>query len=407
MKHKRQGQGGSKNCDENGSKSSSCGNEDEDSLDGLQGKDSQSRRTAKCESGGGARLRPETRGSGPGSCGNDDEDSGTDETSDPKGGHVDEGRDHDLDKLLPSPEDMDPGLSCKEDQERAPVGPSLSTMQRVQPQTPPSLSLLPPASAATAAVGPEPRIPPLDAASKFYSRSPAFAATAPTSQRTFSAAPDFPCPYSQPSRDYDHSPSYGGAYFSNESQTYASGYVGASACSTGSGASSPFQSSSVAVGVAAGFCLSSSTQYYDSSDVQSRENLTPNVETEYNSYCGSYGSSHDGSSSSGGGVGGSVQSQRSYYDNYNCQYRDGQSGGGGSGSFSRSATYGGDVYPDTHTHGYSGYQQQQQQQPQGDHSLSHFSNQSSSASVPTNQSPIIDPYVQSNNYFEMISAVNY
>ena len=379
MKHKRQGQG-SKNCDEIGSKSSSCGNEDEDSMDGLHGKESQGRRRIKCESGG--RMRGEAAGSGPGSCGNDDDDSGTDD--DLKGGHV---QDHDLDKLLPSPEDMDLSLSSKEDQQTAHTAQPLPAIasQRLQPRTPPSL--LP---------APESRIPPLD--KHFYPTG-----FDPTTQRTYD--PEFGCPFPpqpQPRGDYSSSSGSYSASSYFDSHTYASGYPAGmpapSGCGDGSSSNSsstsssasPFQSGSAVTQAAPSF-----STYYDVADVQSRENLTPNVENEYNNYCMSY--------PSGGGHSGhnpQSQSQRSYYENYSsCQYRESPAGSGG--SHVQRPMYGSEVYPETHTYSSSGYHQQ------SDHSLSQFSNQSSAASVPTNQSPIIDPYVQSNNYFEMISAVNF
>lgn len=417
MKHKRQGQG-NKNCDDIGSKSSSCGNEDEDSLDGLHVKESQGRRRIKSEtgggmgcggssSGGGGRMRGEAKGSGPGSCGNDeDEDSGSDD--DLKGGHGEEARDHDLDRLLPSPEDMDHSLSSKEDQQTGQsvtACPSLPAIPaaRLQPRTPPSLSL--PVAA------PESRIPAHD--KHFY---PAGFAPGPPPQRNYDPTADFAaCPFPQ-QRDYSHSSppgDYANSYFNNDSHTYAaSGYPAAGLSATGvcggdgssnsssaSSSASPFQSSSAAVHAAPSF---NQNAYYDGTDVQSRENLTPNVENEYNNYCLSYSS---GSNSHSGHT---PQSQRNYYENYSsCQYRESTAVGGGS-HFQR-PMYGNEGYPTAEAHSYSasGYQQQSDQ-----HSLSHFVNQSSAAatgaSVPTNQSPLIDPYVQSNSsYFEMISAVNF
>lgn len=376
MKHKRQGQG-SKNCDENGSKSSSCGNEDEDSLDGLHGKESQGRRRIKCESGGRMRRQP-----GPGSCGNEDEDSGSDD--DMKGGsHV---ADHDLDKLLPSPEDMDHSLSSKEDQQTGQSGalPAAIPCQRLQPpvRTPPSLL-------------PESRIPQQD--KHFYPTGGAFDRPPAAAHATYDSATDFACsfPQQQQRADY-HTSSYpASSYF--DSHTYASGYPsgvtvavdGSSNSSSTSSSASPFQSGSTVAHTVPTF--SHNGYYNEAADVQSRENLTPNVENDYNNYCMSY---------SGNGGGHSVPAQRSYYENYSsCQYRESPAG-------SQRSMYSNDVYPETHTYSSSGYQQQQHQ---SDHTLSQFSNQSSAAvsSVPTNQSPIIDPYVQSNNYFEMISAVNF
>lgn len=118
MKHKRQGQTG-KGGEENGSKGSSCGNEDEDSTDGLHGKEgSDCGLRIKCEteagisdsdaasdgSIGGSQCSVRLTGhhnsktSNPVSSGNEEEDSATDEGSDLKGS------DHDLNRLLPSPE---------------------------------------------------------------------------------------------------------------------------------------------------------------------------------------------------------------------------------------------------------------------------------------------------------------
>lgn len=415
MKHKRQGQGG-KNCDENGSKSSSCGNEDEDSLDGLQGKQSQGRRRIKCESGGsGRRHRTQTKGSDPGSCGNEDEDSETDDGSDLKGGHVD---DHDLDKLLPSPEDMDHSLSSKEDQQMSSVTaacPSLAAISQRLPHTPPQSAMPLESRIPTLQPPPPHHVTTMDDSAKhFYSRSAGnssanFSTVTPAvTHRSYeSSSTDFGCPFPQ-TRDYSHSSSSssytGGSYFSNDSQTYASAYPSAtiasvscgdagSSNSSSSSSASPFQTGSVP----GSFVHQNQHSYYDGADVQCRENLPPNVENEYTS---GYSMSYSGSSSGHNGQH-NPQSQRSYYENYSCQYREGQAGGGSS-HFQR-PMYTSDGYAEAHsTYSSSGYQQQHQ----SDHSLSHFSNQSSNASVPTNQSPIIDPYVQSNNYFEMLSTVN-
>lgn len=397
MKHKRQGNG-SKNCDENASKSSSCGNEDEDSLDGLHVKQSQGRRRRiKSESGGGRGLRTETKGCGPGS---EDEDSGTDDGSDLKGGHAD---DHDLDKLLPSPEDMDHSLSSKEDQLSSSgvtaACPSLAAISHRLPQTLPTISS-------------ESRIPAThppaidDSAKHFYPRSATFAPTQRSNTYESSTSSDFACHFPQ-TRDYSHSSSSSNytatTYFGNESQSYTgSGYpsVTTASCADGnnsnsssSSSASPFQSGSVPGATASTFGQHS---YYDATDIQSRENLPPNVESEYTGYCMNYASGSGASGHSGH----NPQSQRSYYENYSCQYRDAQSG-----SHFQRPMYTSDGYTEADSsYSSSGYGHQQQT----DHSLSHFSHPSSNASVPTNQSPLIDPYVHSNNnYFEMFTAVNF